>query len=239
MLLRCEPLHSTPLRSSPPHSRRLHPHPTPLHSTSVHSAPHRLGANTFLARPITARHANSRRVFHWLSSRDFAFRSHLPSSMPPQPRFADRVEPRRMPAVSFAPASSSDDIIIISSPARKRRAKGLPQPPHVLRGDWCRTKRSNGGRCYIFPPSAGRPQRGRPLGPSGTYLGPVHAVEYTDRFVAVLVPHPAEATLLVWVNVWTNRNEAGWLASVFFCDKVDHEEVAAWLQAGWENRFID
>ena len=81
--------------------------------------------------------------------------------------------------------------------------------------------------------------QGPALGPTGTYLGPVHDVEETTRFTAVLIPHPKDATLLVWVNVWTSQNPAGEPASVFFCAKVDPEEVAGWLRAGWENKFID
>jgi len=81
--------------------------------------------------------------------------------------------------------------------------------------------------------------RGPALGPRGTYLGPVHDVDVTGRFTAALVPHPHDATLLVWVNVWTSKNSDGEPASVFFCNVVDPEEVDAWSQAGWETRFID
>ena len=76
------------------------------------------------------------------------------------------------------------------------------------------------------------------LGPVGTYLGPIHEVDVTTRLVAVLVPHPADATLLVWVNVWSSCNRAGFPASVYFCDLVGQDELAAWTMRGWENRFL-
>ena len=77
------------------------------------------------------------------------------------------------------------------------------------------------------------------LGPVGTYLGPIHEVDVTNRFVAVLVPHPADATLLVWVNLWSSRNQAGLPASVYFCDPMPQDELTAWIRRGWQNRFLD
>ena len=133
-------------------------------------------------------------------------------------------------------ASAPSDCIIC--PAGKGRAKGLPQPPHVQIGDWCKTKRNNRARCWHFRPSEGQPSKAPPLGPIGTYLGPIHEVDVTTRFVAALVPHPADATLLVWVNVWSSRNAAGFPASVYFCDLVDQDELAEWTRHGWENRSL-
>ena len=77
------------------------------------------------------------------------------------------------------------------------------------------------------------------LGPVGTYLGPIHEVDVTTRLVAVLVPHPADATLLVWVNVWTSVNRWGLPSSVDYCHMVDDSELQAWHDAGWEDRFLD
>ena len=70
------------------------------------------------------------------------------------------------------------------------------------------------------------------------FLGPIHAVDNTQRYVAGLVPHPTDSTLLVWVHVWTNRNEFGKPANIFFCEVVDAEEIARWEARGWVNRYL-
>ena len=77
------------------------------------------------------------------------------------------------------------------------------------------------------------------LGPPGTYLGPVHGTDATDRFFAVLVTHPADRSLLVWVNIWSSKDKWGRPSSVWFCDQVADAEVEAWRDNGWENRFLD
>ena len=116
------------------------------------------------------------------------------------------------------------------------------QRPTFPRGSWCTTRAANKGRCYHFAPSkAGEAGivRAPYLGPRGTYLGPVHGMDHTPLLAAVLVPHPKDVRLLVWVNVWSSENDSGKPASVFYCTAVDPMEVARWKCAGWEDRFQD
>ena len=117
---------------------------------------------------------------------------------------------------------------------------GSLQCPTFLRGSWCTTREANKGRCYPLAPSKGTYLGLGPyLGPRGTYLGPVHEMDYTPRLAAVLVPHPKDVRRLVWVNVWSSENDSGESASVFFCRAVHPKEVARWKRAGWEDGFQD
>ena len=114
------------------------------------------------------------------------------------------------------------------------------QRPTFPRGTWCTTGAANKGRCYHLAPSKGTYLGLGPyLGPRGTYLGPVHGMDYTPRLAAVLVPHPKDVRRLVWVNVWSSENDSGESASVFFCRAVHPKEVARWKRAGWEDGFQD
>jgi hypothetical protein len=110
---------------------------------------------------------------------------------------------------------------------------------HVQQGDWFRTKKANMGRCWMIPPSKNDPCRGAPLGPEGTFIGPVHNVDETERFIAVLVPHPHRNwDLPVWVNVWTSQDKEGRPSSVYFCDPIPKRECDKWRGMGWIDHYM-
>ena len=108
--------------------------------------------------------------------------------------------------------------------------------PHPTRGDWFLTKRVLKGHCYLLPPSDASPVPG-PRIQTASYVGPVHAVDHTATFVAVLVPHPHAADLMVWVNVWSSVNAHRSPQGVNFCHCVPADERQQWYAAGWEDRF--
>ena len=133
-----------------------------------------------------------------------------------------------------------------------RLARGLWAPPGdrrplPVRGDWMR---------QLAPPEAEQVlircwdnvscqeeqvQHVIVPGPAhgGRYHGPVHAVDHTDRFVAVEVPHPDDDRAgLVWFNVWTSRNHREEFRGVAFCRPVPPEVLLAWQRRGWVNRFL-
>ena len=114
--------------------------------------------------------------------------------------------------------------------------------PLLLRGDWVRALTSGRMRvrAWEHPPSVGEPARvEHRVVPWGAYLGPVHAVDHTDRFVAVEVPHPDDDRAgLVWFNVWTSRNHREEFRGVAFCRPVPPEVLLAWQRRGWVNRFL-
>ena len=114
--------------------------------------------------------------------------------------------------------------------------------PLLVRGDWVRalTTARLQMRAWEHPPSLGvEAQVEHGVVPRGAYLGPVHAVDHTDRFTAVQVPHPDDHRAgLVWFNVWTNRNHLQEFRGVAFCTPVPSEVLRAWRSAGWVNRFL-
>ena len=92
---------------------------------------------------------------------------------------------------------------------------------------------------YSLPPSC----RGDYLGtiPAGTYVGPITAIENSDRFVTVLIDE-------WWINIWRakrNRNADGRLGSMFSSEGVDYahvitrEEACLWERDGWSFRHRD
>ncbi len=72
----------------------------------------------------------------------------------------------------------------------------------------------------------------------GLYLGPVHKVDHTLRFAAVLVPHPGVRDLLAWGNVWTSRNKRGRWQGVDFCSLVPQPIRDEWASNGWTDIFL-
>jgi hypothetical protein len=113
------------------------------------------------------------------------------------------------------------------------------QRPCFQKGDWFCTKNNNNGRCWLLPPSVNAPARGPYLGGGGTFIGPVHAVDRTIRFCAVLVPHPSQQVLPVWVNVWTSENQTGRASNVWFCDQVQGMELDNWRRRGWTDQWME
>jgi hypothetical protein len=82
-----------------------------------------------------------------------------------------------------------------------------------------------------------------PLMPrSNFFVGPVHTVVITDRYVAVEVPHPVLhpglGATLVWLNIWANVNNRGETSSVYFADRVATSVVQQWHQRGWVDFWV-
>ena len=59
----------------------------------------------------------------------------------------------------------------------------------------------------------------------GSYLGPIAAVDHSERFVSVLVNG-------WWINIWAS--EGGGRTFAF---PVPGQEVRRWERRGWEHRF--
>ena len=113
--------------------------------------------------------------------------------------------------------------------------------PRPIRGDWFQAFRWD-GCCWLLKPSDDSAVCGS--GPTitnwtGKYLGPVHDFDHTERFTAVLVPHPDDINRLVWVNVWTSRNLRGEKRGVEYCSFVPRGVTEGWRERGWEDRFVD
>ena len=90
----------------------------------------------------------------------------------------------------------------------------------------------------MLAPSQNQPAEGPNLGPAGTYIGLVHDIDHTGRFAAVLVPHPNEDHMLVWVNVWAAYTVfRGKLQDdVTFCKGVPKWQQLQWEARGWRNQ---
>ena len=119
-------------------------------------------------------------------------------------------------------------------------AHAMPPPPDVERGDWLRARGPRTKirlKFYVWPPSVRAAAELQTAYEPGQYFGPVHAVEVTDRFVSARVPHPQHRELLVWTNVWTSGDF--WETSTAFCFRVPPRDLASWMAAGWENRYVD
>ena len=85
--------------------------------------------------------------------------------------------------------------------------------------------------------------------PAGTFLGPVHAIDANEKYVAVLVPyvrtnygtwcHPnLEPPSLAWVSVRRTCSKDGVARYVHFAHKIPPGVVRAWRARGWENQFL-
>ena len=70
----------------------------------------------------------------------------------------------------------------------------------------------------------------------GSYIGPVHEVEKTERFISVRVPHPEDPTVLLWANVWKRTNHKN--GSLQIALKVSHHILWRWQSRGWESRYV-
>ena len=120
------------------------------------------------------------------------------------------------------------------------RAATAAARPSPVRGDWFRALASLGGRCWLLAPSENTPVRGPKITHwEGRYLGPVHDVDLSQLFTAVLVPHPDDVEVLVWVNVWTSRNLSGEYRGVSFCSMVPRVLTDDWHLSGGEDRYKD
>ena len=80
--------------------------------------------------------------------------------------------------------------------------------------------------------------------PRGTYFGPVHEVEHTQRFVTVLVPAtppaPDAGLMLRWVNVWTSvrGGRVDDARGTSFATQVLAAEKQEWEHKGWVDRYL-
>ena len=122
--------------------------------------------------------------------------------------------------------------------------------PHVARGDWFRTclGKRHCCRMYCLPGDGLIGDVAR-----GTYIGPVHDVDVSEEFLAVLVPFPhfgvfssvwncwrSEDPELVWITVHCAHNlENDWNKPVSYAIKVTCVEFARWVRNGWANHFLD
>ena len=109
--------------------------------------------------------------------------------------------------------------------------------PAIVRGDWLRARGPRTSirlRFYLWPPSEHAAARLEAAYEPRQYFGPVHAVERTDRFLSARVPHPQHRELLIWLNVCTSQGP-----STLFCFPVSSADLASWMEAGWQNNFVD
>ena len=116
--------------------------------------------------------------------------------------------------------------------------------PRPLRGDWFRSRRCGKIRlrAYWTAPSMGLLDASLPAFPDveippGVYVGPVHDIDVTDTYVAVLVPHPVVGDALVWINVWCSHGKHFGDPPVDFAIKVPDHETARWYDRGWRNVY--
>ena len=128
--------------------------------------------------------------------------------------------------------------------------------PDPRRGEYWRSRVGSTNivcRAYTVPPSVGLGTPGEEsiwTYPAGSYLGPVHGVEKTVRFVSIQVPGPLGWNQLVWINVWRRRRRRAADTGtggrvrrsepegVNYAVKVPYSVVRAWRSAGWEDRFF-
>ena len=127
--------------------------------------------------------------------------------------------------------------------------------PEPRRGEYWKSRTNHAGivcRGYTEAPSVGLgTPGGRPIWtfPPGSFLGPVHNVERTSRFVSIQVPGPLAWNQLVWVNVWCQKARRTPYRSrgrvrrqddegVDYAVKVPYSVVRSWRAAGWEDRFF-
>ena len=121
---------------------------------------------------------------------------------------------------------------------RREPPLGCPRP-ELQRSDWVRALQVQGEGCWMLAPSSQMPMHAPDIvNWEVLYLGPVHEVDQTPLFAAVLVPHPQERDLLVWVNVWTSKNMQHEWRGVRFYEVVPERVLAEWASNGWENVFL-
>jgi hypothetical protein len=115
--------------------------------------------------------------------------------------------------------------------------------PLPRRGDWFMPVAGR-HRFWSGPPSTPLENTiiRHPLMPrTDFYVGPVHSVIVTEHYISVEVPHPVhhpEYNILVWLNVWSNRNNRGQVSSVWFARDVPVETLHAWQLRGWVDVYL-
>ena len=109
-------------------------------------------------------------------------------------------------------------------------------PPEPQRGDWIQQRRWSKVKTVFYTDHYPIGEPVDDLGivqGSGLYMGPVHAVHFSEMFIAVQVPHPKQRFELVWTNVYAFDD---WVDYHF----VVHKSVLdGWYQKGWVNEFLD
>ena len=64
----------------------------------------------------------------------------------------------------------------------------------------------------------------------GTYLGPVHDVEVSSRFVSIRIPHPEMRDVSTWTNIWK--------PAILMALPVQKHTLQGWTRAGWRNYYV-
>ena len=119
----------------------------------------------------------------------------------------------------------------------------MATPPVCHKGDWFRG-RGWGSRVqlksYFTAPSQCGCLPAWPREPiaKDAYLGPVHEVDTTHDYIAILVPHPSHQDTLVWINVWCSHGRTISDPATHFAEIVPAVVLDSWQQSGWENRFL-
>ena len=88
---------------------------------------------------------------------------------------------------------------------------------------------------YTVPPGHGRSVEIPGVVFPSQFIGPVHAVEQSDLFCSVLVPHPFFAPLLAWMNIWSCCQGSG----VELAHIVPDAVLATWLRDGFQTLYWD
>ena len=108
------------------------------------------------------------------------------------------------------------------SPRPGDYVQAKPRPTSIVCKGYSRPPRYNGNRLGTIP--------------AGTYLGPIIAVEDSDRFVTVLIDG-------WWINIWRakrHRDAGGHTGPTFSSEGVDYahvitrEEARRWEDDGWK-----
>ena len=116
--------------------------------------------------------------------------------------------------------------------------------PIVIRGDWFRTAVGKCHCCRMYClPGTGLLGDISP----GTYIGPVHDVDVSAEFWAILVPFPHSGASwdpmfpsLVWISVYCAHNfHNNWNRSVAYAIRVPRSTCVEWGRNGWVNTFFD
>ena len=118
------------------------------------------------------------------------------------------------------------------------------RPQHVCRGDWLQARAPRGAE-QVRMPFWTLPPGDQGSGSSVEilavvfpfqFIGPVHAVEQSDYFCSVLVPHPMTFwPMLAWMNIWSCCGGSG----VHYAHIVQDAVLATWFRDGWQNVYWD
>ena len=117
--------------------------------------------------------------------------------------------------------------------------------PAPKRGDWYRSRGCWSAielKSYWTPPSLGlaNPLPAFPAIPiePNTLIGPVHNVDYSNKFLAVQVPHPYHSENLVWINVWFFQRKRHNYPIIEYAYRISEWKKQQWLNMGWIDRYI-